>query len=140
MKNLMKVAVIAVMVLLIGGLAYAEKECKKEAATDVNSCKAKGAGAAGEKKECFLSKLFGKKDPQQQLNELDEKAAKKKAKSDEKIAKLESELADAQAASDTKKAEKIEKKITREKEKLEKEMKKIEDKRAKIEAKMAKKE
>ena len=106
------------------------KECKG---------KAKEAGAAGEKKECFLSKLFGKKDPQQQLKELDEKAAKMKAKSDEKIASLEKELAAAKAANDTKKVEKLEKKIAKAKEQSEKEMKKIEDKRAKIEAEMANK-
>jgi hypothetical protein len=49
-KNQMKLAIIAVMVLLIGGLAYAKKdkaaekagkECKKEAAAEVKKCKAK---------------------------------------------------------------------------------------------------
>jgi hypothetical protein len=166
MKNQMNLVIVAVMVLLIGGAAYAKKdkavvkagkECKKEAA-EVKKCKAKAekeaekagqqckkeaeaaeeAGASGEKKESFIDKLLGRgKDHKQQLKALDEKAAKKKTKSAEKIAALEKELAEAKAANDTEKAAKIEKKITREKEKLEKEMKKIEEKRAKIKAEMA---
>jgi hypothetical protein len=141
MKNLIKVVMVAVAVMVVGSMAYAAGKGNEGKKADKGNQKVKDVNTMGEQKKSEHKKHFGfawGKDHQQQLKALDEKAAKVQAKDKEKTAALEKELAAAQTANDKEKAGKLEKKLARTKQSSEAEMKKIEAKRAKIQAEMAK--